>query len=99
MTREEIQDDLKTRAVEWLESRWSVLDVATKAIELNLAEIEAAFDCDYTSSDDKDTLEKSVCYQALELYNIVTTHDTEGVVSWGELLELINTEIERRDVY
>jgi len=98
MTRDEIKQAISTKDDDWLESRWSVLDEAIKAIEPHLAEVEAAFDHDYSSKNDSDTLEKSVCDQVLELCNVVTTHDTEGIMSWGELLELINSEIEKREI-
>ncbi len=98
MTRDEIIHVIQSKDDDWLESRWSVLDGAIKAIEPHLAEVEAAFDHDYTlQPDTPDTLEKSVSDQVLELCNVVTIHDTEGEMSWGELLELINTEIERRE--
>ncbi len=99
MTRDETIHVIQSKDDDWLESRWSVLDGAIKAIEPHLAEVEAAFDYDYTDSGDttEASLEKSVCDQVLGLCNVVTTHDTEGEMSWGELLELINTEIERRE--
>jgi len=97
MTRDEIQDDVKTRDLDWLESRWSVLNEAIEAIEPHLAEVEAAFDYDYTALDTSESLEQSVCDQVLKLCNVVTTHDTEVTMSWGELLELIDLEIKRRE--
>ncbi len=100
MTRDETIHAIQSKDDDWLESRWSVLHVAIRAIEPNLAAVEAAFDYDYTmvpADYTPLTLEKHVCDQVLELCNVVTTHDTEGEMSWGELLELINTEIERRD--
>ena len=98
MTRDEIIHVIQSKDDDWLESRWSVLDEAIKAIEPHLAEVEAAFDYDYTASiDAPESLEEHVSSQVLELCNVVTTNDTEGEMSWGELLELINTEIERRE--
>jgi len=97
MTRDEIIRVVQSKDDDWLESRWSVLDEAIKAIEPHLAGVEAAFDHDYTTAPDSPSLEKSVCDQVLGICNVVTTHDSEGTVSWGELLELINTEIERRE--
>ncbi len=99
MTRDEMIHAIQSKDDDWLESRWSVLHAAIKAIEPHLAEVEAAFDYDYTDSGDttEATLEKAVCDQVLALCNVVTIHDTDGTISWGELLELINTEIERRE--
>lgn len=98
MTREEVQTNLNTRDLDWLESRWSVLNEAVKKIEPHLAEIETAFHYDYTVDMDN-PLEEQVCGQVLEMCNIVTTHDTENTMSWGELLELINNEIEKREAW
>jgi len=98
MTRDEIKQAISIKADEWLESRWSVLDEAIKAIEPHMAEVEAAFDHDYgMAPDTPDTLEKAVSDQVLEICNIVTTHDTENTMSWGELLELIDLEIKGRE--
>lgn len=97
MTRDELIKSIKTRDDDWLESRRSVLNEAIIKIEPHLAEVEAAFDYDYSTSMEDDTLEKAVCDQVLGLCNVVTTHDTEGTVSWGELLELLDLEIGRRE--
>lgn len=98
MTRDEIKQAIGTKSDEWLESRWSVLNEAIKAIEPHMAEVETAFDHDYgMASDTTDTLEKIVSDQVCEICNVVTTHDTEGTMSWGELLELIDLEIKRRE--
>jgi len=97
MTREEVQTNLNTRDLEWLESRWSVLHEAIKAIEPHLAEVEAAFDHDYTVNSKDDDLEKYVCDQCLELWAQVTSTDTEGTVSWTEIMDMLNDEIERRE--
>lgn len=97
MTGEEVQANLNTRDLEWLESRWSVLNEAIKKIKPHLAEVEAAFDFDYTTEEPGDILEKSVCDQVIELCNVITTHDTENTMSWSDLLELIDLEIERRE--
>ena len=97
MTRNEIIHVIQSKDDDWLESRWSVLDEAIKAIEPHLAAVEAAFDYDYTKPSSEDSMEKSICDQVLGLCSIVTTHDTEGTVSWGELLELIDMEIKRRE--
>jgi len=98
MTRDEIKQAIGTKSDGWLENRWSVLDEAIKAIEPHMAEVETAFDHDYGMAPDiPDTLEKTVSDQVLEICNIVTTHDTEGTMSWGELLELIDLEIKRRE--
>ena len=97
MTRDEIIQAIKSKHDDWLESRWSVLDEVIKVIEPHLATVEAAFDYDYTKPSSEDSMEKSVCDQVLGLCSIVTTHDTEGTVSWGELRELIDLEINRRE--
>ena len=98
MTRDEIKQAINIKADEWLESRWSVLYEAIKTIEPHMAEVEAAFDHDYgMAPDTPDTLEKIVSDQVCEICSVVTTHDTEGTMSWGELLELIDLEIARRD--
>ena len=99
MTRDEIIHVISSKDDDWLESRWSVLNEAIIKIEPLLAEVEAAFDYDYTDSGDttEASLEKAVCDQVLALCNIVTIHDTEGTMSWGELLEIIDLEIKRRE--
>ena len=97
MTRDEIKQAINTRSDEWLESRWSVLNEAIEAIEPHLVEVEVAFDYDYTALDTSESLEQSVCDQVLKLCNVITTHDTENTVSWGELLELIDLEIKGRE--
>ncbi len=98
MTKAQIKTDIQMRDDDWLESRWSVLNEAITKIEPHLAEVEAAFDYDYgVTRPTPESLEQSVCDQVLALCNVVTTHDTEGTVSWGELLELIDLEIKRRE--
>ena len=98
MTRDEIKQAIATKSDEWLESRWSVLNEASKVIEPHMAEVEAAFDHDYGMAPDiPDTLEKTVSDQVCEICNVVTTHDTEGTMSWGELLEFIDLEIKKRE--
>jgi len=98
MTHNEIKQAIATKSDEWLESRWSVLNEAIKVIEPHLAEVEAAFDYDYgMTRPTPESLEQIVCDQVLELCNVITTHDTENTMSWGELLELIDLEINRRE--
>lgn len=96
MKRNEIIKDLQTRDKDWLESCWSVLDEAIKAIEPHLTEVETAFDYDYTCGDDKNILEELVCGQVLEMCCIVTISDVIEVHSWHELRNLIDDEIKKR---
>ncbi len=97
MTRDEIKQAIGTRSDKWLESRWSVLNSAIKAIEPEFTEVEAAFDHDYTVDSKDDDLEKHVCDQCLEIWAQTTSTDTEGTVSWTEIRDMINEEIERRE--
>ncbi len=97
MTRDEIKQVITTKNDEWLESRWSILNDAIKKIEPELTEIEAAFDHDYTVNSQDDPLEQHVTDQVLAICSMVTLSDTEMTVSWTEIQDMINKEIERRE--
>ena len=58
MTRDKLIHIISSKDDDWLESRWSVLNEAIIKIEPVLAEVEAAFDHDYTLA--PDTLEIDV---------------------------------------
>ena len=95
MTKAQIIDDLKTRDSDWLASRWSVLNQAIEGIEPHLAELDVAFDHDYTASPDG-TLEEHVSDQVIELCNIVMVVDVSGVESFQEIRNLIDQELQQR---
>lgn len=95
MTHEEIKVFLKTKDMDWLESRWSALHESIRVIQVSSAEIDSAFDYPL-EQDEKSPVDTIVRSQNTDIWSILSS-DGEGELCWETLKDLIDEEILSRE--